>query len=91
MSVCEVINLNVHQGVITAKLFQNTINNWSGMVNLNVPQKKFFGGNISMSEYRTTLKQSSKRKWTLKIIEKQVYYSQGVRTTACTYKNVLLK
>ena len=29
---------NLHQGVIIAKSFQNTINNWSGMVNLYVPK-----------------------------------------------------
>ena len=28
-------NLKVNQGVITAKSFQNTINNWSGLVNLH--------------------------------------------------------
>ena len=39
LPVCGFLNLNVNQGVITAKSFQNTINNWSGMVNLQIPQK----------------------------------------------------
>ena len=34
--------LNVNQGVITAKSFQSTINNWSGLVNLHVPKKNGF-------------------------------------------------
>ena len=37
------LHLNVNQGVITAKSFQNTINNWSGIVNLYVPKKWLFG------------------------------------------------
>ena len=53
--MCEFLNLNIHQGVITAKSFQHTINNWSGMVNLHVSKKCFFGGNIQISEYKTTL------------------------------------
>ena len=36
LPVCGFLNLNVNQEVITAKSFQNTINNWSGMVNLHV-------------------------------------------------------
>ena len=40
---CADLNLNVNQGVITAKSFKNTINNWSGMVNLHVPKKWVFG------------------------------------------------
>ena len=32
----------LNQGVIIAKSFQNTINNWSGMVNLHVPKKMAF-------------------------------------------------
>ena len=39
LPVCGFLNLNVNQGVITAKSFQNTINNWSGLVNLHVPKK----------------------------------------------------
>ena len=39
---CGDLNLNVNQGVITAKSFKNTINNWSGMVNLHVPKKMGF-------------------------------------------------
>ena len=41
--MCGFLNLNVNQGVITTKSFQNTINNWSGMVNLHVPEKWLFG------------------------------------------------
>ena len=47
------LNLNVNQGVITAKSLQNTINNCSGMVNLHVPN--FFLRKTCMSEYKTTL------------------------------------
>ena len=52
-----VLNLNANQGVITAKLFQNTINKWSAMVNLHVPKKCFLKKYlyVSMSEYKTTL------------------------------------
>ena len=43
LPVCGFLNLNVNQGeVITAKSFQNTITNWSGMVNLHVPKKWCF-------------------------------------------------
>ena len=61
--MCEFLNLNVNQGVITAKSFQNTINNWSGMVNLFRKKKKIFlgswvgggggggGGNINAGVY----------------------------------------
>ena len=50
LSVCGFLNLNLNQGVITAKSFQNTIYNWSGIVILHVP-KKCFWTKISMSEY----------------------------------------
>ena len=38
LPVCEFLNLNVNQGVITAKSFQYTFSNWSEMVNLHVPK-----------------------------------------------------
>ena len=54
--MCGFLNLNANQGVITAKSFQNTINNWSGMVNLHIPKKCFFfWRKVYMSEYKTTL------------------------------------
>ena len=54
--MCAFLNLILNQGVITAKSIQNTINNWSGMVNLHIPKKMFFlGEKIYMSEYKTTL------------------------------------
>ena len=53
---CTRLNLNIHQEVITAKSFQHTINNWSGTVNLHISKKCFFGGNIQISEYKTTLR-----------------------------------
>ena len=42
LPVCGFVYLNVNQGVITAKSFQNTINNWSGMVNLQCSEKMAF-------------------------------------------------
>ena len=53
--MCGFLNLNVNQEVITAKSFQNTIKNWSGMVNLYIPKKCFFWRKVYMSEYKTTL------------------------------------
>ena len=43
LPVCGFHNLNVNQRVITAKSFQNTINNQSRMVNLHVPKNSFSG------------------------------------------------
>ena len=40
--MCRFLNLNVNQGVITAKSFENMINNWPGLVNLYVPKKNGF-------------------------------------------------
>jgi len=37
------LNLNVNSGVIRGKSFQNTIYKWTGMLNLHVPKKWFFG------------------------------------------------
>ena len=42
--MCRFLNLNVNQGVIRAKSFQNTICKWSGMLNLHVPKNVFFFG-----------------------------------------------
>ena len=39
-------NLNVIQGVITAKSFQDTIYNWSGIPNLHVLKNVFFRENV---------------------------------------------
>ena len=52
LPVCEFLNLNVHQGVITAKSFQNTINNWSGMANLHIQKKWFFGEKFKCQSIR---------------------------------------
>ena len=46
------LNLKVNQGVITAKSFKNTINNWSGMVNLHVPKKWLFGEKLKCQSIR---------------------------------------
>ena len=48
LPVCGFLKLNVNQGVITAKSFQTTINNWSGMVNLHVPKTWFLEKNLSV-------------------------------------------
>ena len=53
---CADLNLNVNQGVITAKSFKNTINNWSGMVNLHVPKKSGFlekNLNVRVQDWKT--------------------------------------
>ena len=42
LPVCGFLNLNVNQEVITAKSFQNTINNWSGLANLHVSKQNGF-------------------------------------------------
>ena len=53
---CGFLNLNVNQGVITAKSFQNTINNCSGMVNLHVPKKWLFGEKFKCQSIRPPYK-----------------------------------
>ena len=50
--MCGFLNLNVNQGVITAKLFQNTINNWPGLVNLHVPKKWLSGEKLKCQGIR---------------------------------------
>ena len=58
LPVCGFLNLNVNQGVITAKSFQNTINNWSGLVNLHVPKNWLFGEKFKcQAGYKTTLRE----------------------------------
>ena len=47
------LNLNVNQGIITAKSFQNTINDWSGMVNLHVPKNVFLGEKFKCQSIRS--------------------------------------
>ena len=63
--MCGFLNLNVNQGVITAKSFQNnTINNWTGLVNLHVLKKWLFGEKFKCQGIRPLYKVKNQNKRT---------------------------
>ena len=54
LPVCGFLNLSINQVVITANSLQNTIYNWSGMVNLHVLKKKCFKDPLKVQLNRQT-------------------------------------